>query len=65
MFLNRISHQIEYNTSELHGQHRAYINHIINTNIITDIDKSIKILEDKFNLRNPFENQSENIQKHP
>ena len=56
MFWIEISHQIEYNMSELHGQHRAYINLIINKNILLHIDKSMKILEDKFNLRNPFDN---------
>jgi hypothetical protein len=64
MFLNRISHQINYNTNELHGQHRELINLMINKNIIPAIDKSIKILEDKFNLKNPFENNPKSVQSH-
>jgi hypothetical protein len=63
MFLNRISHLNEYSKSKLHGQHRQYINAVIDDSLIPPIDESIKILEDKFNLTNPFENHSENIQK--
>jgi hypothetical protein len=63
MFLNRITFLNEYNTELLHGQHRQYINAVIDDSLIPPIDESIKILEDKFNLTNPFENHSENIQK--
>ena len=63
MFLNRISHLQEYSRSKLHGQHRQYINAVIDDSLIPPIDESIKILEEKFSLTNPFENHSENIQK--
>jgi hypothetical protein len=55
MFLNRISHLLEYSRSKLHGQHRQYIKAVIDDSLIQSIDESIKILEDKFNLTNPFE----------